>query len=374
MNRKIVFLTGTRADFGKLSPLMDIIEMDSNFECHIFVTGMHTLEKYGNTADEVYKKGYKNITVFNNQDDIIDQEAILANTVTGFSEYVKKISPDMIIVHGDKIETLAGAIVGAFNNILVSHIEGGEISGTIDEIYRHCNTKLCTVHLVSSAEAKSRVVQLGEHPDRVFIMGSPELDTHSKPSGISIDEVRARYDIPWKEFGIAIFHPVTSELSNLRAQANAFYSTLNESGKNFVIIAPNNDPGKEYIFSTINELPKKQFRLIPSMRFLYFSELLRHAKVLVGNSSAGVREAPFLGLPSLDIGTRQNKRHSSASIVQATAFEKSVIKDFLGKNWGEKYPKNTFFGTGDSSERFERILLGEKLWGLPLQKVFFDGG
>ena len=104
MNRKIVFLTGTRADFGKLSPLMDIIEMDNDFECHIFVTGMHTLEKYGNTADEVYKKGYKNITVFNNQDNIAKQDVILANTVTGFSEYEKAILPDMIIVHRDRSE------------------------------------------------------------------------------------------------------------------------------------------------------------------------------------------------------------------------------------------------------------------------------
>ena len=371
--KRLVFITGTRADYGKLEPLA-IKSLNLGFEVHFFVTGMHLLERYGLTSIEVARNKEFKRREFSNQNEGDNQDQILANTINGFSDYLNQTRPDLVLIHGDRVEALAASLVCSTNYIRSAHIEGGEISGTIDEIYRHCNTKLCTVHLVSSAEAKSRVVQLGEHPDRVFIMGSPELDTHSKPSGISIDEVRARYDIPWKEFGIAIFHPVTSELSNLRDQANAFYSTLNESGKNFVIIAPNNDPGKEYIFSTISELPKKQFRLIPSMRFLYFSELLRHAKVLVGNSSAGVREAPFLGLPSLDIGTRQNKRHSSASIVQATAFEKSVIKDFLGKNWGEKYPKNTFFGTGDSSERFERILLGEKLWGLPLQKVFFDGG
>ncbi len=141
MIRKIVFLTGTRADFGKLASLMDIIESNDSFECHIFVTGMHTLEKYGNTFDEVQKKGYKNITIFENQTNTILQDIILANTVIGFSEYVKKISPDMIIVHGDRIEALAGAIVGSFNNILVSHIEGGEISGTVDELIRHAVSK-----------------------------------------------------------------------------------------------------------------------------------------------------------------------------------------------------------------------------------------
>ena len=104
MTKKIVFLTGTRADFGKLSSLMDAIESNDGFECYIFVTGMHTLEKYGNTYDEVQKKGYKNISVFDNQVDSNLQDIILAKTVIGFSEYIKKVLPDMIIVHGDRIE------------------------------------------------------------------------------------------------------------------------------------------------------------------------------------------------------------------------------------------------------------------------------
>ena len=121
------------------------------------------------------------------------------------------------------------------------------------------------------------------------------------------------------------------------------------------------------------KLPKDRFRLIPSMRFLYFSELLRHAKVLVGNSSAGVREAPFFGLPSLDIGTRQNLRNKSNSIFNTTAFEKIEISNFLKTQWGKKYKKDSSFGVGNSSENFKRILSNSQLWRLPLQKVFFDG-
>ena len=152
--RKIVFLTGTRADFGKLKPLMDKVEKSDIFDCHIFVTGMHTLKKYGNTSQEVIKCKYKNIEIFDNQKNSKKQDIILANTIFGFSDYVTKLHPDMVIVHGDRVEALGGAIVGSLNNILVSHIEGGEISGTIDELIRHAVSKLSHIHFVANSDAK----------------------------------------------------------------------------------------------------------------------------------------------------------------------------------------------------------------------------
>ena len=148
--RKIVFLTGTRADFGKLKPLMDKIEKSEIFDCHIFITGMHTLKKYGNTYQEVMKCNYKNTLVYENQKSSNEQDVILANTIYGFSEYIKNLQPDMIIVHGDRVEALGGAIVGSLNNILVSHIEGGEISGTVDELIRHAVSKLSHIHFVAN--------------------------------------------------------------------------------------------------------------------------------------------------------------------------------------------------------------------------------
>ena len=153
--RKVVFLTGTRADFGKLKPLMDKIESSDIFDCYIFVTGMHTIKKYGNTSQEVVKCKYKNIKIFNNQQNSTKQDIILANTISGFSDYVTMLNPDMIIVHGDRVEALGGAIVGSLNNILVSHIEGGEISGTIDELIRHAVSKLSHIHFVANLDAKN---------------------------------------------------------------------------------------------------------------------------------------------------------------------------------------------------------------------------
>jgi len=268
---------------------------------------------------------------------------------------------------------LATSLVCAINYVRCVHVEGGEVSGTIDEIYRHCNTKLCTAHLVSSDDAMRRVVRLGERPDRVFVMGSPELDAHLRPSGVTLDEVREHYEIPWEDYGIVIFHPVTSEADTMGVQAKALFDVLEKSGRNFVVIAPNNDPGSKAIFDVINGLPSARFRMIPSMRFAYFSELLRNAGAMVGNSSAGVREAPFLGLPSIDIGTRQTNRSTASSITSAKASQHRSIQRFLQDTWGHRFTPDTAFGAGNAAQRFVEILESESLWALSKQKQFFDG-
>ena len=152
--KKIVFLTGTRADFGKLKSLMSISQNSKNFEVHLFVTGMHMNTLYGFTVDEIEKAGFKNIYKYINHDSIEYMDRTLSKTIDGFSEYISQINPDLIVVHGDRVEALAGAIVGSLNNILVAHIEGGEVSGTIDELIRHSVTKMSHIHLVANSEAK----------------------------------------------------------------------------------------------------------------------------------------------------------------------------------------------------------------------------
>ena len=171
--KKIVFLTGTRADYGKLKSLMKVVQNSNKFQLHIFVTGMHMLEKYGATFKEIEKDGFKNIYKYINQKSNChnQMDIALSNTIIGLSNYCDEVSPDIIVVHGDRLEALAGAIVGAFNNIKVMHIEGGEVSGTIDESIRHSITKMSHFHLVSNEEAKKRIMQLGEREESIFYLG-----------------------------------------------------------------------------------------------------------------------------------------------------------------------------------------------------------
>ena len=371
MTRNLLFLTGTRADFGKLEPLA-VAARDAGHGVTFFVTGMHMLDRYGLTKIEVHRMPGVKVHEFLNQRPGDPQDVILAKTVMGFSDYITEHRPDLIVVHGDRIEALAGALVAATNYIPSAHVEGGEVSGTIDEVFRHCNTKLAAQHFVSSEQAARRVMALGEPADTIHVIGSPELDFHMGPSGVTLDEVRAHYAIPFDDYGIAVFHPVTSEAATMGAQADGLFGALDASGQNFVVIAPNNDPGSEAIFAVLDRLPKDRFRVLPSMRFAHFSELMKNAACMVGNSSAGVREAPFLGLPSLDIGTRQSNRSDAPSVTACEASDRTTILDFLATHWGRPADRHEGFGQGSAAERFVAVLARPDFWALSLQKAFRD--
>lgn len=369
--KRLLFVTGTRADYGKLEPLALAAQSAGHFVT-FFVTGMHMLNKYGLTKSEVHHQPRFSVVEFINQRDGDPQDIILSKTVIGFSDFLQEQRPDLVIIHGDRVEALACSLVCATNYIRCAHVEGGEVSGTIDEQFRHCNTKLSSVHLVSSEEARTRVIRLGEPPEAIHVIGSPELDIHSRPSGITIEQVRERYQIANEEYGICVFHPVTSERDTIAAQAKALFETLVDSNRYFVVILPNNDPGSDGILSVIDQLPRARFRVLPSMRFAYFSELMRNASVIVGNSSMGVREAPFLGVPSLDVGTRQANRGGAASLWQADAHDRNTIVRFLTEAWGHRYERSQGFGNGSAAQRFIELLGRQTFWAQPLQKYFVE--
>lgn len=371
MTRHILFLTGTRADFGKLEPLAAAAR-DAGHRVVFFVTGMHMLELYGLTKLEVHRMLGVEVHEFLNQRPNDPQDVILAKTVMGFSDYVTENRPDLIVIHGDRIEALAGALVAATNYIPSAHIEGGEVSGTIDEVFRHCNTKLCTHHFVSSDAAAQRVQTLGELPASIHVIGSPELDFHAGPSGVSLQEVKARYGISFEDYGIAVFHPVTSEQASIGTQAERLFFALDASHRNFVVIAPNNDPGSGAIFGVLKRLTTDRFRLLPSMRFAHFSELMKNSACIVGNSSAGVREAPFLGIPSLDVGSRQTNRSQAKSVTACSPSDTTAILEFLAKEWGRRYTSHNGFGEGQAAARFAAVIAEPGFWDHGLQKAFHD--
>jgi UDP-N-acetylglucosamine 2-epimerase (hydrolysing) len=369
--RSLLFVTGTRADFGKIEPLA-VACRDAGFKISFFITGMHMMARYGETRLEVKRFQGAEFFEFVNQRAGDSQDFVLAKTVMGFSDFVHEHRPDLVVIHGDRVEAMAASIVCAMRYIHSAHIEGGEVSGTIDESIRHCNTKLCSSHFVSSDNAKKRVLSLGEEPDRVFVIGSPELDVHAKPSGVSLTEVMSRYDIACADYGIVIFHPVTSELDSIGAQARAFFQALIETERYYIVILPNNDPGSDEIMSCIERLPKERFNIVPSMRFQYFSELLRQAAVIIGNSSVGVREAPFVGTPSLVFGSRQNQRTDQLLAHTDLANCSRDIPIFISKWWGKRLPSAQNFGHGQACQAFVHVVSSDRFWQLPNQKNFND--
>ena len=364
--KKIIFLTGTRADFGKLKSLISITKKSKLFDINIFVTGMH-LDK---------KSGFKSIFSLKNNTNTSKMELILANTVKGFSKYIHSNNPDLIVVHGDRIEALAGAIVGSLNNILVGHIEGGELSGTIDELIRHAITKMSHLHFVSNKEAFLRLIQLGELKKSIHIIGSPDLDLMNPKKLQSEKKVKSYYGIKYDNYAIAMYHPVTTEVRDIKKQIKIFIESLKRSNKKYILIYPNNDTGSDIIIDEYKTLKKnKNFKIFRSLRFEYFLTLLYNCDFIVGNSSAGIKEAPYYNIPSINIGSRQQNRSNQKSInhceCKAIQIQKCINK--IEKiEYSKKSINFSTFGSGNSDKLFLKIIKNKIFWKTNKQKQFQD--
>ncbi len=373
--KKILFITGTRADYGKIKSLLKNVEADDNFELFIFVSGMHLVEKLGNTYFEVLKDHYRNVYVDFSQANSGIMSFDLGNVVSNLTNYVRKIKPDMIVVHGDRIDALSGAIVGALNNTLVTHIEGGELSGTIDESIRHAITKLSHLHLVSNEEAKRRLIQLGEETRRIFVTGSPDIDIMLSDTLPSIEMAKERYEIRFDKYALCMYHPVTTEVDILKEHIEEVVDALIQSGRDYVVVYPNNDLGSDIIINEYDRLKHNEhFRVFPSLRFEYFLTLLKNADFIMGNSSVGIRESGVYAVPSIDLGTRQRGRYSDRNRnLQHTEEDCGKILDAISRI--DDFRLTSYqFGKGNSTEKFMKIIRDNAVWNIDIQKIFVDIG
>jgi UDP-N-acetylglucosamine 2-epimerase (hydrolysing) len=371
-NRKILVLTGTRADFGKLKPLMLELEKSPFITLDVFVTGMHMLSRYGSTHEEVEKSGFSNIYKFINQNPTDTMDQALAKTIVGLSDYTRESRPDLVLFHGDRVEALAAAIVGSMNNILTGHIEGGEVSGTIDESIRHSTTKLSNLHFVANEAAQKRLIQLGEEPKQIFIIGSPDIDIMNSNNLPSIDQVKEHYEIPFDDYSLLLFHSVTTELDSLADDVAKLVNALIQSDQNYIVVYPNNDTGTDCIFEEYKRLLNhRNFRLYPSMRFESYLTLLRNSEFIIGNSSAGVREAPHYGIPCINLGSRQKGRASSPLIINSK-FDETLILQSIQRALDTDRVSESKFGDGLATERFKKIVLSDDFWSTSTQKYFTD--
>lgn len=369
--KNILFVTATRAEFGKIKNTIAMLNKNKKYNISIIVTGMHMMSKYGSTYLEVKNFFPKNkIIYFKNQTENQTQDIALSTTIKKISPILKKISPDLIIIHGDRVEALAVAISGSFNNYLIAHLEGGEVSGTIDEHIRHSVSKLSHLHFVSNKSARKRLLQLGELKKNIFITGSPETDIMRLKNLPSLRNAKERYGINFKNYCILLYHPVTTEKYNkIQSDLNCLLKVIKFSNKNFLVIYPNNDPGSKIITSNYTQKYKKlkNVKIFRSIRFEYYLTLLKNSKCIIGNSSSGVREAPFYGVPSIDLGSRQKNRTQNKSIFNLNFNVQKILKtlDALNK---KKFSIAKLYGEGNSAKKIVKILNSKNIWLTPRQK------
>jgi UDP-N-acetylglucosamine 2-epimerase (hydrolysing) len=367
--KRILFVTGTRADFGKMKPLILAVDSDPGFDCTVFATGMHLLPRYGLTVNEIRHSGINDIVSHVNQDDSGDprMDLILAATLQGLSACVHSMKADMIVVHGDRVEALAGALAGVLNNVRTAHVEGGELSGTVDEVLRHAVTKLAHVHFAANEDARRRLLQLGEAEEAIHVIGSPDIDVLLGPALPPLEEVKRRYEIPFEEYGILIYHPVSYEVESLPAKLDALMAGVRESGLPFVAIYPNNETGSHAILAAYEAASRTTpLKMIPSMRFEYFASLLKSARCIVGNSSAGIREAPVFGVPCVNVGSRQRNRFRHEAIWDVGESAAEITACILGVP--RAAPRSLHFGRGDAARRFMGCLREPGFWEMAMEK------
>ncbi len=376
-SKKIIFVSATRADYSKQKNLIKLIQKKKYFKTYIFISGMHTMKKYGETWRELKKDKIKNLYKFSNQQKNTSPNDIFKNTFNLFGKFCNKVRPDLVILHGDRIETLACAVSCSLNNIKIGHIEGGELSGTLDEMIRHSVSKLSNHHFVSNKISKNRLIQMGENKNDISIIGSPDLDIALSKNLPSIFEVKQRYLIKFNKYSIFLFHPVFSEVEEVKIQIINLLKAAMLSKLNYVIILPNNDLGSNIIYEEILKLKKnKNFKIIKSMRFEFYLTLLKCSQFIIGNSSSGIIEAPYTNTFCINVGTRQNKRISKNPMIINTNYQTknilNTIKLVLNHKNIKKKINTKYFGNGRSAELFIRKLKDKNLWKKNTQKYFID--
>lgn len=370
--KKILFVTSTRADYGKIKSLIIKIQKNKKFLSKVFVTGMHNLKLYGKTIGELKMDKISGLVVHNNQNKFSKMDEILINTIRGFSPVLKKFKPDLVIIHGDRTEPLACALSALLNNFNVVHIEGGEVSGTVDEMLRHAISKISHIHLVSNKIAKKRLIQMGENKKNIFTVGSPDVDMILGKNLPNLYKVKKKYEIIFNNYAIGILHPITTNLKNLKKETKIFLNSLVKSDLNYILIYPNNDHGSDIILKEITRFKNyKKFKIFPSIRFEYYLTLLKHSKFIIGNSSSGIIEAPYYGVSTLNLGDRQKNRLKTKLIKNVNFVEKKILKSIkFVKN--RKIKKRKFFGDGKSAEKIMKLFLSNKIWNISNQKNFID--
>jgi len=363
--RKILYVTGTRADWGLVESVLENINNHPLLELEIVATGMHLMKQFGYTINEVESKGYKvhRINVTFEKDDKESMAIFIGKFIRKFAEKIQDIKPNIIMVLGDRGEMLGAAIVGAYLSIPVAHIHGGEITSTVDESARHAITKLSHIHFPATKKSAERIIKIGENPERVFVVGAPGLDSILKQNFHSKEEICKLLGLNPKEpILIVVQHPETLYADISDKHMRETMEAVKTLGKQTVVIYPNADAGGRKMIKIIKEYEKFPFiRVVKNLEHNIYLSIMKNADVLIGNSSSGIIEAPSFGLPVVNIGTRQEGRERAENIIDVPhdrnkiikAIEKALYdKDFKAMVKKCKNP----YGDGKAGERIAEIL------------------
>ena len=365
----ILGVTGIRSEYDIMSSVFRAVNKHPDLDLQIVVTGAHLSEAYGHTIDEIHKDGFtvvEEIESLLNGDEASCRLKGLAIQLQGLVQTVARVKPDILMVLGDREEAMTTALVGAYMNIPVAHLCGGDrVIGNVDDQVRHAVTKLAHLHFVTNSESVERIIRLGEQPFRVFDVGNPGLDRLLEVPVINIAELSTRLGftiIEGEPFILLIQHVISTESNQAYEQMKESLEAIRELGIKTIISYPNSDAGGQQMIRAIHEYDSLPFiyaaKNIPRLEFV---NLMRRASCLLGNSSAGILEAPLLKLPVINVGNRQRGR-LHAENVQFVPHDKEQICAAIKLAVYDQSYRNSVascsnpYGDGKSSTRVADIL------------------
>lgn len=377
---KILCMTGTRADYPRVKPLLKLLNKKKNVNLQLFVTGQHMEKKFGYTVKEIRKdkfKIYKTSKIFSSDDKITGMNSAFERCFKSFSKSLKLFKPDLVLLTVDRIETIACSTAAMTLNFPVAHIQGGEVTGTMDETLRHCVSKMANIHFVANSNARNRLIRLGEDPNKIYNYGCPYAEEIKKKKLYSKKKVCEFLKIKFEEeFILFVQHPVTSEIEKNYQNFKLTARVLNNYSKFKVIcLSSNADAGGQKINSFI--IKNKNFISFKNLDEKKFLSVLKFSKFMIGNSSAGIREAPTFRTPVINIGTRQHGRLRSQNIIDCDYKINSIKNSIKTILYDKKYQnllkktKNLYEGKNTSKNILKKILNTMKK-GISIQKKFYE--
>lgn len=375
MSRRVVYLTGTRADFGLMLATLQRIAATPGLELSLVVTGQHLSPALGHTVDEVRASGLPvagEIALDMDTRTGASMAAGIADCLRGLVDLLQQLRPDVLLLLGDRGEMLAGAIAALHLGIPSVHLHGGERSGTVDEPVRHAISKLASIHLVATEDARQRLQRMGEQAERIHVVGAPGLDGLAALGAASEHDTLAQLQVP-AGFVLALFHPVVQQAQEAAVQTRALLQALALAGRPVLWLDPNADAGSAAILQALagGQLPAGSRRVTHLPRAL-FAAALRHCSVLVGNSSAGIIEAASFGTPVVNVGDRQRLRLHGPNVVDVPVESHAVATALRGQLEHGRWPCENPWGDGCTARRIAGLLATLPLPRSVLEKVNAD--
>ena len=361
-NKKILVVTGTRAEYGMLRSTMDAIIAHPKLELKLLVTGMHTQETYGATQREIEQDGYPIACIIPIPEGSSMLEA-LTREIDGVEKYCLRERPDCVLVLGDRGEMFAGATVAAHMNIPIAHIHGGDITGIgVDDGIRNSITKLAHIHFPGTEKSASRITALAEDQRRIFCVGSVAIDTIQHDALLSRENIAKKLAIESaRSWLTVVLHPVAFDPIPLDKQIGTALRALDDfPDYEKIVLYPNSDTGSAVFIKELQKLDSPRYHVFPSLQRRTYMSLVKESDSLIGNSSAGIIETGFLGVPTVDVGNRQAGREHAESVLHVE-YDESEIVDGIRKAIGLKKkqagkPFHSPYGSAGAGKKIVEIL------------------